>query len=140
MGSSFEVVEHAGTDWTFEFVDEAIWLIQLDYAVSLVTQNLQLRIERSFELRRAKQHFTIVPNSPQDLVPVLSLHEEPLRRVVVAESGELRMHLRDGETILVPPSDDAYEAFTLSITGDFNFASLPGGGLDYWGAMGRDAT
>lgn len=123
---------HLNGLWTFDYSDESVWQIRLDYAVTLVTEHTTVRIERDFEVHVGSQVRSVVPNSPDHVASVAALHQIPLLRAAISDGGGLRMDFADSSQVVVPPSDDAYEAFDYMIVGGWKFVSTPGGGLSYW--------
>lgn len=125
-------VKHHDDGWSLEFSDEAVWQISFDYAVSIITEHVALRIEKSFEIHIGDRVVQIEPGSPSNASDVVSLHQLALASATIQESGSLQVSFAGGVTLSVDASDDPWEPFTFDVDGGWKFVSMPGGGLTWW--------
>jgi hypothetical protein len=132
------IVRHNNDGWSLQFSDEAVWQISFDYGVSIITEHVVLRIEKSFEVDFSGRVVPIEPGSPVNASDVVALHQLPLAAAKIQESGALIVNFADGVTLSVAPADDPYEAFTFDVDGGWKFVSMPGGGLTWWLPEGVD--
>jgi len=133
-------VEHGADGWTFTFGDEAVWQVAFDFAVSIVTEHLQVRIEKPFEERSPEGAVPVEPGDPMNSSVVVALHQAALISATVSTTGALLMSFDGGRSLSVSPSDDPYEAFSLTVAGGWQLVSMPGGGVIEWAPDGQDGT
>lgn len=132
------IVKKDGSGWSFEFSDEAVWQITFDYAVSIITEHVVLRIEREFEIAVEDRVIPIEPGSTRNASEVVGLHQRALMSASVQETGALKVDFAGDMRLSVYPSEDPWEAFTLDVAGGWKFVSTPGGGLSWWLPGGAD--
>lgn len=131
-------VKHDSDGWSLKFSDEAVWQTSFDYGVSIITEHVVLRIEKSFEITISDRTVPIEPGSPSNASEVVALHQLALVSATIQPSGALRVNFSGGATLSVVESDDPWEAFTFDVDGGWKFVSMPGGGLTWWLPEGVD--
>ena len=57
-------VKHDSDGWSLQFSDEAVWQTSFDYGVSIITEHIVLRVEKSFEVTISDRTVPIEPGSP----------------------------------------------------------------------------
>ncbi len=132
------IVRHNNDGWSLQFSDEAVWQVRFDHGVSIITEHVAIRIEKSFEIHIGDRVVQIEPGSPINASDVVSLHQLALASATIQESGSLKVSFAGGVTLSVDASDDSWEPFTIDVEGGWKFVSMPGGGLTWWLPEGVD--
>jgi hypothetical protein len=116
---------------TVDLTAHRVEQVAVDYAFSLTLRHdehrVTIRVEGPFQLRRGDRVDDMDPEArPGELGPALELSRATGTAATVRKTGELEIVFGDG-SILSVPSDPAFEAWTLTVTGGPMIVSGPGG-------------
>jgi len=131
MSADFPSVSQTSDGWEVSFAVEVVIQTTFDYAVSIVTDNLNLRIEEPFKLvSPATDDVSLEPGKSSGMESIIALHGSPLTGLTISESGRLTANF-DERRIEVNPGDH-FEAYVVNIKPGWMFVATPGGGTTVW--------
>src|SRR5690242_6725668 len=111
---------------------DTVTQIRFDYAVTMVTERSELRIQTEFELVDQDGTHRI---DPEDSGPFATRILATLHRLVESceytEAGSIQLIIAGGLAIAVSP-DPEFEAWNLAIKRDRLLVSKVGGGIAAW--------